>query len=58
MEREKRKRGSFIGPRPSEKSGWGAGVSFGRVVVVGDPGWSGKRNVGLLECLEQSGVIE
>lgn len=37
----------------------GAGVSVGwRVVVVGDPGWSGKRNVGLLECLEQSGIIE
>lgn len=29
----------------------GAGVSVGwRVVVVGDPGWSGKRNVGFLEC--------
>lgn len=37
----------------------GAGVGVGRrVVVVGDPGWSGKRNVGLLECLEQSGIIE
>lgn len=66
MEREKRKRGSFIGQRPPVmgkkkecKIRVGAGVSVGwRVVVVGDPGWSGKRNVGLLECLEQSGIIE
>lgn len=29
----------------------GAGVSVGRrAAAVGDPGWSGKRNVGLLEC--------
>lgn len=65
---EKREReGSFLGLRPSmmrndgkKKEVWvGAGVGVGRrVVVVGDPGWSGKRNVGLLECLEQSGIIE
>lgn len=39
----------------------GAGVSVGRrrvVEVDGEPGWSGKRNAGLLECLEQSGIIE
>lgn len=42
MEREKKK----------EQEVWvGAGVSVGWRVVVGDPGWSGKRNVGLLECL-------
>lgn len=35
-----------------------AGVSVGRRAVVGDPGWSGKRNVGLLECLEQLEIIE
>lgn len=41
----------------------GAGVSVGRrkrraAVEDGEPGWSGKRNAGLLECLEQLRIIE
>lgn len=51
-----------MGKKKKKEERWwvGAGVSPGRRrrVVVVDPGWSGKRNVGLLECLEQSGIIE
>lgn len=73
MERAKKEReGLFLGhvhpwwrmmekKEKKVKSGWGQVLVLGGrvvVVVVGDPGWSGKRNVGLLECLEQSGIIE